>query len=124
MVISGVRPGTAPAGGFELVVRENLERKLEFLVQLVLPLLAEGARADDQAAAQVASSHQLLDEEPGHDRLAGARIVGEEEAERLALQHLLVDGDDLVRERIDEAGVWTAPSPRVLKQCSPTIQRI
>ena len=42
---------------------------------------------------------------PGHDRLAGARVVGQQEAQRLARQHRLVDGRDLVRQRLDERGV-------------------
>ena len=54
---------------------------------------------------QVAARDQLLDEQPGHDRLAGAGIVGEQEAQRLARQHRLVDRGDLVRQRIHERGV-------------------
>ena len=54
---------------------------------------------------QVAAGDQLLDEQPGHDRLAGAGVVGEQEAQRLARQHRLVDGRDLVRQRLDERGV-------------------
>ena len=73
--------------------------------ELVLPLLGEAARADDQAALQVAAGDQLLDQQPGHDRLAGAGVVGEQEAQRLARQHRLVDRRDLVRQRLDERGV-------------------
>ena len=58
-----------------------------------------------EAALQVAAGDQLLDEQAGHDRLAGARVVGEQEAQRLARQHRLVDGRDLVRQRLDERGV-------------------
>ena len=43
--------------------------------------------------------------QPGHDRLAGAGIVGEQEAQRLARQHRFVDRRDLVRQRIDERRV-------------------
>ena len=50
-------------------------------------------------------SEQLLDEQPGHDRLARAGVVGQQEAQRLARQHLAVDGGDLVRQRLDERGV-------------------
>ena len=42
------------------------------------------AGADDQAALQVPSDHQLLDQQAGHDRLAGAGIVGQEKPQRLA----------------------------------------
>ena len=95
----------AGARGFELVVGEDLERQVEAAVELVLPLLGEAARADDQAALQVAAGDQLLDEQAGHDRLAGAGVVGEQEAQRLARQHRLVDRRDLVRQRLDERGV-------------------
>ena len=78
---------------------------MEAAVQLVLPLLGEAAGADDEAALQIAARDQLLDEQPRHDRLAGAGIVGEQEAQRLPRQHRLVDGGDLVRQRIDERGV-------------------
>ena len=39
---------------------------------------------------------------PGHDGLACARIVGEQEPQRLAREHGFVDGRDLVWQRIDE----------------------
>ena len=73
--------------------------------KLVLPLLGQHARADDQAAVEIATDHELLDEKTSHDRLAGARVIGEEEAQRLAGEHLLVDGRDLVRKRIHERSV-------------------
>ena len=101
----GLEEPVAGARGLELVVGEDLEREVEAAVELVLPLLGEAAGADDQAALQVAAGDQLLDEQPGHDRLAGARVVGEQEAQRLARQHRLVDGRDLVRQRLDERGV-------------------
>ena len=84
---------------------DDLERQAELREQLVLPLLDQAARADDQAAAQIAADEQLLDEQPGHDRLAGAGVVGQQEPQRLARQHLAVDGGDLVRQRLDERGV-------------------
>ena len=78
----------ARAGRFELVVRQDLERQVEAAVQFVLPLLGEIAGADDQAALQVAADSSSLMSSPRHDRLAGAGIIGQQEAERLAGQHL------------------------------------
>ena len=101
----GLEEPVAGAGGLELVVGEDLERQVEAAVELVLPLLGEAARADDEAALEVAAGDQLLDEQARHDRLAGAGVVGEQEAQRLARQHRLVDGRDLVRQRLDDRGV-------------------
>jgi hypothetical protein len=82
------------------VTRDDVELEAELERQLVLPLLDEAARRDDQAAPDVAADHQLLDQEAGHDRLARTGVVGEQEAQRLARQHLAVDGADLVRQRL------------------------
>ena len=81
--------------------------EVELGVQLVLPLLDQAARATIRQRCEVAADDQLLDEQPGHDRLAGAGVVGEQEAQRLARQHLAVDGRDLVRQR-SSVEVWTA----------------
>ena len=101
----GLQEPVAGAGRLELVVGEDLEGQVEAAVELVLPLLGQAARADDQAALQVAAGDQLLDEQAGHDGLAGAGVVGQQEAQRLARQHRLVDRRDLVRQRLDQRGV-------------------
>ena len=101
----GLEEPVAGAGGFELVVGEDFEGELEAAVELILPLFGEAAGTDDEAALEVAASDQLLDEEPGHDGLAGAGVVGEEEAQRRTGQHGLVDGGDLVGERLHVGGV-------------------
>ena len=74
----------AGAGGLDHVPGEDLEVEAELLPQLVLPLLDQAAGGDDQAALDVAADHQLLAEQPGHDRLARAGVVGQEEAQGLA----------------------------------------
>ena len=95
----------AGARGFQLVVGQNLEGKVKAPVEFVLPLLGEAAGADNQAALEIAARDQFPDEQPGHDGLAGARVVGEQEAQRLARQHGFIDRGDLVRQRIDHRGV-------------------
>ena len=90
--------------GLDLVAGQKVEAEAELLGHLLLPLLDEAAGRDDQAALEVAADQQLLDQQPGHDGLAGAGIVGEQEAQRLARQHLAVDGGDLVRQRLDLRG--------------------
>ena len=54
---------------------------------------------------QVPASDEFLDEQARHDGLAGTGVVGEQKAQRLARQHGLVDGGDLVRVRVDLRGV-------------------
>ena len=75
------------------------ERQPEFVVELVLPLLRQHAGADDQAALQVTTDHQFLDIQPGHDGLSAAGVIGQQETQRLAGQHLLIDRGDLMRQR-------------------------
>ena len=74
-------------------------------VQLVLPLLRETAGTDHQTALQIAAGDQLLDEQPRHDGLAGAQVVGQQEAKRLPRQHGFVHRGDLVRQWLHHRGV-------------------
>ena len=76
------------------------EPVVKFLAQLVLPLLGEVGRRHDQAALHIAAQNQLADQQPRHNRLARARIVREQEAQRLPRQHLVVHRRDLVRQRL------------------------
>ena len=87
--------------------REEVEPQPELEEQLVLPLLDQAAGRDDQAPLDVVAEQQLLDVEPGHDRLAGAGVVGEQEAQRRARQQLAVDRADLVRQRLRRR--WSRP---------------
>ena len=56
---------------------------METTVKLVLPLFGKTARAHDKAPLKVAACNQLLDEQSRHDRFARARIIGEQEPQRL-----------------------------------------
>jgi hypothetical protein len=73
--------------------------------QLVLPLDCQRSRAEDKHPVDGFAELHLLDEQARHDGLAGAGIVGEQEAQRLARQHRLVDSGDLVRQGLDNGGV-------------------
>ena len=92
-------------GGLGELAGEDGEPDAELLAQLVLPLLDQATGGDDEAAFHVGAHHQLADEEPGHDGLAGAGVVRQHVAQRLARQHGLVDGGDLVRQRCHVGGV-------------------
>src|SRR5205814_1724511 len=91
-------------GRLDLIARENLKGKVEFFRKLVLPLLDETARGDNETAFQIAADQQLLDEQTGHDRLAGAGVVGEQKPERLARQHFAIDRRDLMGQGLDQRG--------------------
>jgi hypothetical protein len=80
--------------------RSRCELEAELLVKLVAPLLDEAARGDDHHPPDVGAHDQFADVEAGHDGLAGARVAGEDETQRLSRQQGLVDGRDLVRERL------------------------
>jgi hypothetical protein len=54
---------------------------------------------------EVTAGEEFLHEEPSHDGLSGPRVVREKESKRLAGEHLLIDGGDLVRERFDYRSV-------------------
>src|SRR5690606_6334569 len=54
---------------------------------------------------QVAAGDQFLDEQAGHDGLARARVVREQEAQGLAGQHCLVHRRDLVWQGLDQRGM-------------------
>ena len=104
---AGPGEGIAAAGDRRLdpLPGQQVEGEAELRFELVLPLLHQAAGGDDEATLQIAPEHQLPDEQAGHDGLARAGVVGEQEAERLARQHLAVDGGDLVRQRLDVRGV-------------------
>ena len=88
-----------------LLAAEELEVQSELLTQFVLPLLGQRAGRDDEHTTCVGPKGHLPDEQAGHDRLAGAGVVGQHEAQRLTGQHGFVDGRDLVRQGLDVGGV-------------------
>ena len=93
--------GLPRASGLHHVAGEDVERKLELLPELVLPLLDKASGRDDQATVDIATNNELVNVEAGHDGLARARIIGEEVAQRLPREELLVNGFDLMRQRVD-----------------------
>ena len=94
------RRAEAPRSGLAELRGEELEGEPELQIRSPSSTGRQAAGRDDQAALQVTAEHQLLDVEAGHDRLAGAGVVGEQEPQRGPLDQLTVDGLDLVRERL------------------------
>ena len=93
------------AGGLVHLAGEDGELDAELLVELVLPLLRQAAGGHDQHAPGVGAHQQFANEEPGHDGLAGAGVVGEHIAQGLAREHGLVDRGDLVRQGLHVGGM-------------------
>ncbi len=53
---------------------------------------------------------QLLQDQAGHDRLASARVVGDQEADAGRLQHIAINGLDLVGQ-----GIYLGDADRQLR---------
>ena len=80
---------------------DDVERFAKPAEQFVLPLDRQRRRAQDQHAVDGLAELHLLDEQAGHDGLARAGVVRQQEAEPGLRQHPQVDGLDLVRQRAD-----------------------
>jgi hypothetical protein len=68
-------------------------------------LLRQASGTNDKAALEVTANDEFLNEQPGHDRLAGAGIIRQEKTQWLAGQHGIVHCCDLVRQRLDHRGM-------------------
>ncbi len=87
--------------GPEHVAANDVELLAELVRQFALPLEREVGRRDDQHTAHQAAGLQFLEQQPRHDRLAGAGVVRQQEANARQLQEVAVDGFELMRQRID-----------------------
>src|SRR5207302_1040558 len=83
------------------VAPDDVELLSELIGQLPLPLEGEVGGGHDQSSPDQTSGLQLLEQEPRHDGLAGARVVGEEKANAGQPEEVIVDRFELVRQRID-----------------------
>ena len=90
----------ATLGVVDQMPAEHLETQIELGGQFLAPLLNQPTGSDHDHPFAVGTQHQLLDIEAGHDRLARARIVGQQEPQRKPRQQFLIDGADLMRQRI------------------------
>jgi capsular polysaccharide biosynthesis protein len=97
--------------GLDLIARQRVKMQTEFLGKLILPLLDEISRSDNQAAVEIAADH----EQARHDGFTGARIVREQEAQRLTRQHLAVnDGQGSIAYGIPGSGCPAMATDRQL----------
>ena len=54
----------------------------------------------------VAPDDQFFDQQAGHNGFTGTGIVGKEKSQRLAIQHFAVDTGDLMRQWLDQGGMY------------------
>ena len=96
-----VRPDKRVAGA-RLRATHNSEWEAEQRAHLTFPVADQPGRRNHENAFDEPARKDLSGIEAGHDRLAGAGIVGEKEPQRRQAKHVLVDRDPLVRQRIDQ----------------------
>jgi hypothetical protein len=90
-----------------LIEQRGIDVKLqpELLVKLIVPLLDQAARRDDHDAVRIRAHDELADVKAGHDGLACAGIIRQHEAQRLAREKGLINGSDLMWQRLDVRAV-------------------
>src|SRR5215510_3193856 len=87
--------GVASSG---LASCHHAKRQAEERAHLALPVANQPCGGNYKYPVEQAPSQHLPDVEPGHDRLASAGIVGEEEAQTGLLEHMLIDSNALMRQ--------------------------
>jgi hypothetical protein len=80
--------------------RHNPEREAEERLQLAPPVADQARRWDDEHPAQQLPRQLLAHVKVGHDGLAGASVIRQQEPQPVLRQHPLVDGDALVGQRL------------------------
>ena len=85
-----------------IAAADDAERQAEKGAHFPFPVADQtGRRHDEHAANQPARKH-LPHVQACHDCLAGAGVVSQQEAQRRLFEHVLVHGDALVRERVNQ----------------------
>jgi len=86
------------------VDQASIEPKL-FLEFLLRPLLREAARRDYEHLLKYSPKDQLLDQKPGHDRLARPCVVSKQEPDARQREEVAIDRFNLMWQWVDDAGV-------------------
>ena len=80
---------------------ENEELLVEFFFKFALPLECQIRRTDNKDALRQTPELELAYKEPGHDGFPGPGVVGEKEPNPRNLKKIIVNGLQLMRQRID-----------------------
>ena len=81
---------------------DDAERQAEQAAHFPLPVADQTGRRHDEHAAHQPPRQHFTHVQARHDRLARSRVVGQQKAQRRLFQHVLVHGDALMRERVDQ----------------------
>ena len=96
----GHLPGAAAPGRQGRPVHQ-VERLVELLGHLPLPLGSQVGRGDDKGAGDGSAQFEFFQQQAGHNRLAGAGVVGQQETQAGLAEHIVVDGFQLVGEGVN-----------------------
>ena len=80
---------------------QDVKRFLEAVGHFALPLEGKVRGADNEHALDQPAQFEFLDEQPGHNGLARTRVVREEETTASGLQQVVVNGVELVWQRVN-----------------------
>ena len=89
------------AGGIIADSIENLKVEVEFLGELVPPLLHQPTRHHNDGALTTGAQNKFLQIEAGHNGFSRAGVVGKQKPQGNSRQQLLIHGPNLVRQRVD-----------------------
>ena len=98
-------PDVLAVEGVQQAAFDHQEVLLEAFDQLPAPLVLEVAWGDDENPPDEVAELHLLDDQAGHDRFSGSRIVGDEKADAGQLQDVAVNRLDLVGQGVHLGGV-------------------
>ena len=93
-------PGVGTPGIVEDAPIHDGEGLTKPLLHLPLPLVLEMPRRNDEHPLHQTAQLQLFEDETCHYGLSCTGIVGDEEADAWGLQHVVIDGFDLVGQRV------------------------
>ena len=96
-----VLPRVRSVVGPQDVASHDLELLAKLVLELSLPLEAKVGGRYDEGSLDQPSNLQLLEKQPRHDCLSGAGVVGQQKPDARQSQEAVIDGLELVRQRID-----------------------
>ena len=97
----GVRFKGVLAGGIVAGSIENLEVEVEFLGELIPPLLHQTTRHHNDGTLTTGAQNKFLQIQAGHNGFSRAGVVGKQKPQGNPRQQFLIHSPNLVRQRVD-----------------------